>query len=92
MDNPLTTEEESAIDLSAISEQALRDSPPETQRRSNLGRRRLFRFLLWLVVIVVVVVLSLFITAWISGFRFANGFPDVLSMIEFVLDNTNLAK
>jgi len=63
------------------------EGPQQTTYRTKRKRSLMLRLLLWLVVIAVVIVLSMLVTAWISGFRYPNGMPDIFSMIEFVLEN-----
>ena len=66
-------------------------APPELERPKVPGtgwwRHRPVRILIWMATIVVVVLLSLLASAWISGFRLANGLPDVVAMVRWILAN-----
>jgi len=77
---------------SRLTNRQLEDESEQGRRPSSLARRRLQRVLLWVTVIAAVVVLSLLVTAWISGFRYDNGFPDVFRMIAFIIENTGFFK
>ncbi|MCL1879517.1 MAG: hypothetical protein FWF71_02700 [Actinomycetia bacterium] len=51
--------------------------------------RLILRFLVWLAVIVVVVLLALLVSAWLAGFRFENGLPDLGKMFHFIFYESN---
>ena len=48
---------------------------------------RIIRFIVWVAVILIVILCSLLVSAWIAGFRFSNGFPDMVGMIHWILNN-----
>ena len=62
--------------------------PPSRPSRRPITLR-LLRIFIWLLVICLVVISSLFASAWFSGFRDDNGWPDVMGMIRWVLDYYN---
>jgi hypothetical protein len=52
--------------------------------------RGIVMFVVWIVVIAAMVVAALMISAWLTGFKYENGFPDMFGMIEWIRQNYSL--
>jgi uncharacterized membrane protein len=69
-------------------EQAVEQPPTQviTSKKANNKTKRagsaLIRFIVWLVIVVVVIVVALYVSAWIAGFRNAEGWPILFDKID----------
>lgn len=70
----------------------LQAAPSKPQRRRR-GRwlRRALRLVIWVTSVCLMVVVALMVSAYITGFRQASGWPDVEGMLEWLWVNYDLA-
>ena len=80
--------------MPAVVAQPLTMPPAQSfpRKRKNRWPRRIIMFFVWIVVIIAMVFLALMIAAYITGFRNANGVPDVRAMLDWIIANYNLTR